>query len=151
MIKKLLLILIICGAAYYYINYGIPKLKFDRPEITAEGRFTSSDQFIVNNYENRKSNVPVKGNGVVIYLLPDRTIGGRHQQFAVKLACGHTVTIRYNVDVARPIKDIQPGYSVEFSGRYDWDAKGGTISQTYRDPKNRFLPGWLKINGVTYQ
>ena len=43
------------------------------------------------------------------------------------------------------------GQLVEFYGEYEWNAKGGVVHWTHRDPEHRHVDGWIKHNGRTYQ
>jgi hypothetical protein len=150
---KKLLILVLLGAALYmlYQHYDIPALTYARPEITADGRFSDSNAFIKSAYEQRKREVQVRGQGTVTAVLPDKLSGGRFQRFAVRLANGHTLTIEHNGEAAQRLENLQAGEPIEFSGLYEWDSRGGTVSRTHRDSKNRHTAGWIKHKGQTYQ
>jgi len=43
------------------------------------------------------------------------------------------------------------GDSVAFKGEYEWNAEGGVIHWTHRDPEGAHVAGWLKHNGQTSQ
>jgi hypothetical protein len=40
---------------------------------------------------------------------------------------------------------------VSFYGQYEWNAEGGVIHWTHRDPEGQHVSGWLKSNDRTYQ
>ncbi len=149
--KKFILIVLIGVGVYLYRHYGLPTPVFPRPEVTAEGRFNDSDSFIKNACENRKQGVPVQGQGIVTAVLPDRGFGGRYRRFAVRLASGHMLTVEHTCEASQRLEALQEGESIEFSGVYDWDTRGGTVKRTHRDPKNRHAPGWIRHQGQTYQ
>lgn len=102
-------------------------------------------------YENRQSDIQVRGTGTVIRLLPDDLEGARHQKFILEIDNGQTLLISQNIDLAPRISGIRLGDTVEFHGEYEWNAKGGVIHWTHRDPDRVHTAGWLKHRGRTYQ
>lgn len=115
--------------------------------LTAE----STDQLLAEAYENHKSNLQLSGSGTVIRILPDDTTGSRHQRFILRLASGQTVLIAHNIDLAPRISTLRKGDTVSFYGEYEWNAKGGVVHWTHRDPNNRHEHGWLKHKNKLYQ
>ncbi|MEH6800099.1 MAG: DUF3465 domain-containing protein [Halopseudomonas sabulinigri] len=111
----------------------------------------SNTEQVLQAYENRESNVQVRGQGTVIKVLPDDTQGSRHQKFLLRLAGGHTLLVAHNIDLAPRIEQLREGDSVGFHGEYEWNNKGGVIHWTHHDPNNRHTGGWLTHNGKTYQ
>ena len=111
---------------------------------------TASDQ-LQSAFENRQSNVQVRGSGVVVRILPDDLQGGRHQRFILRLSSGQTVLISHNIDLAPRVDAIREGDTVGFYGEYEWNSKGGLVHWTHHDPAGRHKGGWLKHNGSTYQ
>jgi hypothetical protein len=67
------------------------------------------------------------------------------------LASGQTLLVAHNIDLAPKITAIKENDLISFFGVYEWNAKGGVIHWTHRDPNNRHVHGWLKHNGITYQ
>lgn len=102
-------------------------------------------------FKERKSNVQVEGEGVVIRLLADDLNGSRHQRFILRLASGQTLLIAHNIDIAPRVAKLQKDDKVRFYGEYEWNKKGGVIHWTHRDPKGHHADGWLKHNGRIYQ
>ena len=106
---------------------------------------------IARAFASGASDVQVEGEGTVIRLLPDDTNGARHQRFIVELASGQTLLVAHNIDIAPRIAGLAPGDSVRFSGEYVWNAKGGVVHWTHRDPQGRHAAGWIVHSGKTYQ
>ncbi len=104
-----------------------------------------------NAFENRARGVQVKGEGVVVRVLPDDTEGGRHQRFILRLSSGQTVLIAHNIDLAPRVDALQSGAAVSFNGEYEWNERGGVIHWTHHDPAGRHAAGWLRYAGKTYQ
>ncbi|BFM13294.1 DUF3465 domain-containing protein [Simiduia litorea] len=147
---KKLLIIILIGVGFYQWS-----VKKSNPIVTPDNKSqTASYQdsnTVKNAYENRHSNVQVKGSGTVIRILPDDNEGSRHQKFILQLSSGQTLLVAHNIDLAPRINSISNGDSVLFYGEYEWNSKGGVIHWTHHDPNGRHVGGWLKHNGRTYQ
>ncbi len=146
--KKLLFVAIALAAAYFgAVETGLVPTKHDASSTTASG----GDSALTTAFENQQSNVQVQGSGQVSRVLPDDNDGSRHQRFLVRLASGQTLLIAHNIDLANRVDSLRAGDSVEFYGEYEWNAKGGVIHWTHRDPARRHADGWIKHNGRTYQ
>lgn len=98
-----------------------------------------------------KSNSQVHGAGVVMRILPDDDEGNRHQRFIVQLPSGQTILIAHNIGIAPRIAGLQIGDTVEFSGEFEWNSKGGVVHWTHHDPSDSHASGWLKHDGRVYQ
>lgn len=145
--KKLIIIILLLAAAY---------LGATRSGVVADaGSGTSGNSLAVDSklasaITNRKSGVPVQGEGLVTKVLADDNKGSRHQRFIVRLATGQTLLIAHNIDLARRVEPLQAGDRIEFYGDYEWNPKGGVIHWTHHDPAGRHASGWLKRAGQTY-
>lgn len=106
---------------------------------------------VAEAFAKRESKVHVTGGAVVSKVLPDDNDGSRHQRFLIKLASGSTLLVAHNIDLAPRVESIRAGDSIEFSGIYEWNAKGGVVHWTHRDPSGRHAAGWIKHDGRTYQ
>jgi hypothetical protein len=115
------------------------------------GPVLANDSLLENAYANHQSQVQVQGSGVVIQVLADDDNGSRHQRFIIKLASGQTLLVAHNIDLAPKITAIKENDLIDFYGVYEWNAKGGVIHWTHRDPNNRHVHGWLKHDGNTFQ
>jgi hypothetical protein len=115
------------------------------------GKTASTSEELAQAYENRLSNIPVQGSGVVTALLKDDTSGSRHQRFILRLDNGQTILIAHNIDIAPRVETLKKGDRITFSGEYEWNEKGGVVHWTHHDPRNRHADGWLKHNNRLYQ
>jgi hypothetical protein len=101
-------------------------------------------------FTEQQSGSQVTGEGTVAKLLDDNE-GSRHQRFILILPSGQTLLVAHNIDLAPRIALLKSGDAVAFNGVYEWNAKGGVIHWTHRDPSGRHQAGWLKHAGQTYQ
>ena len=93
----------------------------------------------------------IHGTGIVIRILPDDRDGSPHQRFILRLPSGQTLLVAHNIDLAPPISNLRVGDTVEYSGEYAWNPKGGVVHWTHRDPSRQHVDGWLKHDGHVYQ
>jgi hypothetical protein len=143
--KKYLFLAIIALLAYGTIQErGISLPGFSPPT-------QGDDSTLQHAYTNRQSDLQVQGEGVVTKILPDDNKGSRHQRFILRLSGGQTLLIAHNIDLAPRISGLSGGDKVAFYGEYEWNAKGGVLHWTHRDPKGRHIDGWLKHDGKIYQ
>ena len=144
--KKLLLLIVVAIAAYAgYVQY-CPHLSE-----TSAAETNRSDSALANAFSNHLNNVRVQGEGIVSKVLADDNDGSRHQRFIIRLPSGQTILFAHNIDLAPRIPSLREGDIVAFSGIFVWNAKGGVVHWTHRDPSGRHPTGWLKHNGQTFQ
>ncbi|VAW44588.1 FIG01203500: hypothetical protein [hydrothermal vent metagenome] len=143
--KKILIVLALSVVFVGYVQQN-PNI------ISAYAKQSSSNsQAVSHAYQNKLSDVQVKGLGRVSRVLPDDNKGSRHQKFILRLASGQTILIAHNIDLAPRIPNIRRGDTVEFYGEYEWSKKGGVVHWTHHDPRGRHIGGWLKHKGRTYK
>ena len=143
------LLLALVAAALWYVERpeGVSSVGVEPPAPIE--RATEND--IEALFEQRRSDVQVRGAGTVLRTLSDDDEGSRHQRFILELPSGHTLLIAHNIDLAPRIDSLQKGDRVEFYGEYEWNDKGGVIHWTHHDPRGRHVAGWLKHQGRIYQ
>lgn len=134
--KKLLLIVIVAVAAFYFNRQPA-----DIPPVSVE-QTTDSEW---------RSGAQVIGEGTVTRILGDDTVGDHHQRFILTLDSGRTLLIAHNIDLAPRIDSLREGDSVSFNGEYESNDKGGVVHWTHHDPQGQHEDGWLKHHGRTYQ
>lgn len=151
--NKLLLVGVLGAAAVlWYLDDGsAPHENVSRVEAVAPQRTADSASEVDRAYEARRSDVQVRGQGVVIKMLSDDNKGSRHQRFILRLPSGNTLLIAHNIDLAPRIDSLRVGDDVEFYGEYEWNDKGGVLHWTHDDPQGRHVAGWLRHRGVRYQ
>lgn len=106
---------------------------------------------VAEAFRDRASDLQVEGVGVVRRVLLDDRDGSRHQRFILELANGQTVLVAHNIDLAPRLTSLDRGDTVAFYGEYEWNADGGVIHWTHRDPARRHVAGWLRHEGRTVQ
>jgi hypothetical protein len=155
--KKLLFVIALLFAGFYYISSQhsvTPSNESNTAQSQSKRPIQSpdnSDAGLANAFANHLSNLQVSGQGIVLKLLPDDNSGSRHQKFIVKLANGQTLLVAHNIDLATRVSGLSKGDSVMFSGQYEWNANGGLLHWTHRDPDGSHPSGWLQHKGQTYQ
>jgi hypothetical protein len=100
-------------------------------------------------FQSRRSGVEIEAVGRVVRLLPDDREGARHERFLVRIE-GVSVLVAHNLDLA-PRVPLETGDSIQLRGEYEWNAKGGVIHWTHRDPDGRHDAGWIRHEGRLYQ
>ena len=125
------------------------RVRLPRPQSAAPQ--SGGTETLARAFEQRISGVQVEGQGVVRRVLPDDNDGSRHQRFVVALSSGQTLLVAHNIDLAPRVVGLREGDVVSFSGEYEWNAEGGVIHWTHRDPSKRHPAGWIKHNGEVYQ
>lgn len=91
--KKLLLIGLVLAAVYF----GGKESGFIPTPQEAGTSASSADQALSAAFENRRSNVQIRGSGQVAKILADDNDRSRHQRFIVRLASGQTVLVAHIV------------------------------------------------------
>ena len=109
------------------------------------------DAALAAAFKDQAHDLQVRGSGVVERVLSDDVEGGRHQRFIIRLVSGQTLLVAHNIDVAPRVEGLSVGDTVAFDGVYEWNAEGGTIHWTHKDPGGSHAPGWLRHDGTTYQ
>lgn len=110
----------------------------------------ASDDSLEQLYRARQSDTQLSGSGVVVKIFADDLEGSRHQKFLLEDTSGHTLLVAHNIDLAPRIESLRRGDLVEYHGEYEWNAKGGVLHWTHRDPQARHPHGWLKHQGTIY-
>lgn len=102
-------------------------------------------------FAGHRRDVLLEDGGTVARLLADDREGSRHQRFLVRIDGGPTILIAHNVDLAERVSPLRVGDTVRFRGEYVWNAKGGVVHWTHRDPDGRRAGGWIEVAGRKYR
>lgn len=142
--------LILITALAVGIQFVQPHVLLAQPSIPAPvqraGEITADEAYALS-----RSDVHVEGSGIVTRILPDDIDGSRHQRFILRLPSGRSLLIAHNINLAPRVENLKQGDSVTFSGEYEWNAKGGIVHWTHRDPTGRHVGGWLEHQDRMYQ
>ena len=109
------------------------------------------DRVLQDAFQNRRRDIQVRGEGVVIKILPDDQKGRRHQRFILKLDSEQTLLVAHNIDLAPRIGQLKLGDRISFYGEYEWNDKGGVGLWTHHDPRGIHPDGWIEHAGIRYQ
>ena len=109
------------------------------------------DAALARAFNDHASDLEVEGQGTVVRVLADDDEGARHQRFILRLDSGQTLLVAHNIDVAPRVEGLAVGDVVAFRGVYEWNAEGGTLHWTHRDPGGTHAAGWLRHDGRLYE
>jgi hypothetical protein len=149
-----LMVAILVGVLLLFNEQGLIQGGSNRVEGPGGGDTASAGsglQAIADAYRAQRSDVQVKGEGVVKKVLSDDRDGSRHQRFLLRLPNRQTLLVAHNIDLAPRIDGLREGDRVAFYGEYEWNKQGGVIHWTHHDPGGRHVDGWLEHRGRTYQ
>lgn len=104
---------------------------------------------IVNLYVEQKSGVMVEFEAPVQRILADDKDGSRHQRFILVTDNGHSVLVAHNIDLADRVP-VKVGDRVKVRGEYEYNAQGGVVHWTHRDPGAGTRHGWIELAGIRY-
>lgn len=150
--KKLALIIIIFLGGYVGYNQYISSSTSNFGDVeTSLQSISNNDKAFDSAFKNHASNLQLEGSGTVIKLLRDDTKGSQHQKFIVTLKSGQSLVIAHNIYLAPRVNSLREGDQVNFYGVYEWNAKGGVVHWTHRDPSGSHVAGWIEYNGEKYQ
>lgn len=114
------------------------------------GQAPISNERLIDSFEQGRTGIWVSVEAPVTGILGDETIGGNlHQRFSVAPNQEITVQIRHSVVDSQRIP-LRVGETVRAQGYYQWDARGGFISRTFRDPAQPGGGGWVEFDGQRY-
>ncbi|MBP8006112.1 DUF3465 domain-containing protein [Acinetobacter sp. NIPH 1852] len=150
--NNVLVLIVITLLIFAYVGLEL-KQKSTQFETSSsvEQRVIDDQAKIMQAYQQQRSKLQVRSQGIVKAILPDDNDGSRHQRMILELDNGLTVLIAHNIDLAPRIEGLQKGETVEFYGVYEYNNKGGVIHWTHHDPRRKHIDGWLKYKGRMYQ
>lgn len=141
---------IVPGANKKSIKYGLITTLFTAVFFVIFTQQNEATEGQLSQYYNQKiSNKMVRFSAVVKKILPDDLKGSRHQKMIVKQK-NITVLLAHNIDLSGRIP-VSEGDNIKIFGEYEWNAKGGVVHWTHKDPKGIHQAGWVEHQGVIYQ
>ena len=153
--RKILALLVAAIAAYYGHDRldlgGSPGPAPSGPAGPSGGAAAPTADAIERAFAERRSDVQVEGDGVVVKVLPDDDDGSRHQKFILRLPSGQTVLVAHNIDLAPRVPSLAEGDRIGFFGEYEWNDRGGVVHWTHHDPAGRHVGGWLRRGNKKYE
>lgn len=155
--------LLVAPVILMMVGCGSPSLS-QNSEIKTDKNLTEQSQTVVTQacdnstivkaFHQQKSDIQVKGCGIVEKLLPDDNQGRRHQKIIVRLIntpSKQTLLIAHNIDLAPRLDGLKAGDELSFYGEYEYNPKGGVVHWTHHDPSARHQDGWIEFLGKRYQ
>ena len=132
------------------VEQGTPSAVSNGVDSALELQATSVDIF-ERAFQRRDTNLQVLARGTVSRILSDDVEGDRHQRFIVTLSNGQTLLVAHNIDVSTRVENLRTGTVIYACGIYEWNAEGGVVHWTHRDPGGTHPPGWISYFGTTYE
>lgn len=90
--------------------------------------------------------------GRILAVLPEDTIGIRHQRLLVRLENRKKVLLVHNIDLCPRIDGLERGREIRFYGQFTDNDRGGVFHRLHRN-MNPFFPyvdGWIEYDGARY-
>lgn len=114
------------------------------------GSGSEQNTYLVQLFEQKRSNQFLTVEGKVRRLLRDDTKGSQHQRFLIDVN-GVSVLVAHNIDLAKRVP-LSVGDRVTLHGEYEYTAKGGVIHWTHHNPNpNGRKFGWIDHEGIRYK
>jgi hypothetical protein len=90
--------------------------------------------------------------GRILAVLPEDTIGIRHQRFLVRMENGAKTLLAHNIDLCPRIEGLEPGREIRFYGQFTMNDRGGVFHRLHRNrnPFHRYVDGWIEYDGTRY-
>lgn len=109
-----------------------------------------NDAQLVAAVNARKSvNYAEGSNMQVVKLLPDDTVGLKHQKWIVRLSSGQLMQAVYNLDLCERVP-LKVGDVVSMGGQFVWTNQGGLLHWLHFDPRKLRKDGYVGLNGKLY-
>jgi len=114
------------------------------------GEAPISNDRLIESFEQGRTGIWVSAHGPVLETLGDEQVGGKmRQRFSLRLNDSIIIQVRHSIEDSERVA-VEPGDEVSVQGYYQWDARGGFISETYHDPAQPGGGGWIEHDGTRY-
>jgi len=114
-----------------------------------EGEAPISNDRLYESFEQGRTGIWVSAEAPVVQLLGDEDIGGQRQRFTIRPNEEIVVQVRHSLDDSTRVP-VERGDIVRVQGYYQWEARGGFISRTFKDPDQPGGGGWIEHEGQRY-
>jgi hypothetical protein len=90
--------------------------------------------------------------GHILAVLPEDTIGIRHQRILVRLEDRKKVLLVHNIDLCPRIDGLERGREIRFYGQFTDNDRGGAFHRLHRNmnPFRPYVDGWIEYDGSRY-
>ena len=90
--------------------------------------------------------------GRILAVLPEDTIGIRHQRLLVRLENRKKVLLVHNLDLCPRIDGLERGRDIRFYGQFTDNDRGGVFHRLHRNmnPFRPYVDGWIEYDGSRY-
>lgn len=109
----------------------------------------SSHSEIADAFAKERTGMMIQIDTRVLRLLPEAEKGATHQRFIIELDNLHQLLVSHNLDHA-PRVPLAEFDLVRIRGEYQWNAQGGAVHWTHRDPGFGLKHGWIEHKGKRY-
>lgn len=114
-----------------------------------QGETPISNDRLLESFDQGRTGIWVSAEAPVAQVLGDEDIGGHRQRFTIRPREDLAVQVRHSLDDSTRVP-VARGDVVRVQGYYQWEARGGFISRTYRDPDQPGGGGWIEHKGQRY-
>lgn len=105
---------------------------------------------MTGSYGKADSGTWIEAAGIVIRLLSDEPGAERHQRFVLDAGSGRSLLVLHNLELAERVP-VGLGDRVRVRGLYEWNAQGGLVHWTHRDPMGVEDGGWIRLRRREYR
>lgn len=123
----------------------------DIGEDSALTQRATPDATLAQAFSSQANSLQVLVRGTVTKVLADDVSGDKHQRFVIKLASGQTLLVAHNIDISPRVPNLKTNTIVYAYGEYEWNAEGGVVHWTHKDPDGGHVAGWIQYFGGLYQ
>ncbi len=105
---------------------------------------------LLDAFVQGRTGVWISGHGTVSQLVGDETISGElYQRIVIQVDASLALVVRHSIERSERVP-IALGDTIAFQGRYEWNGRGGVLTQTHHDPDAPGSGGWIRHRGQLY-
>jgi hypothetical protein len=143
-IGVVLLGLLLCVSLFLFLRRRSGRFPASFPRPTSRPRRSWWPAPIDRGFEEHE--------GRILAVLPEDTIGIRHQRILVRLEDRKKVLLVHNIDLCPRIKGLERGREIRFYGQFTDNDRGGVFHRLHRNmnPFRPYVDGWIEYDGSQY-